>query len=85
MISLRSMRHAKKIADYYGLGPPERLPGFIEALNSKKKYILVLGKWVPFRRKKQTEETKKKISQSMKGKRNHVKVHKDISRMEETP
>lgn len=67
------MKHAKRIADYYNLGPPERLPGFIEALQSKKKYILVLGKWVPFRRKKQTEETKKKISQSMKGKRNRKK------------
>lgn len=70
MISLRSLLHAKKVAEYYGLGPPERLPGFIEALNSKKKYILVLGKWVPFRRKKQTEETKQKISQAMKGKKN---------------
>jgi hypothetical protein len=73
MISLRSMRHAKKVAEHFGLGPPEKLPGFIEALHSKKKYILVLGKWVPFRRKKQTEETKKKISQSMKGKKNRKK------------
>ena len=83
MISLRSMKHAKRIAEYYGLGPPERLPGFIEAINSKRKYILVLGKWVPFRRKKQTEETKQKISQAMKGKRNHAKVHKNISGVEE--
>ena len=73
MISLRSMRHAKRIAEHYGLGPPERLPNFIEAINSKKSYILVLGKWVPFRRKKQSEETKQKISQSMKGKRNRRK------------
>ena len=77
MISLRSLLHAKRVAEHYGLGPPERLPGFIEALNSKKKYILVLGKWVPFRRKKQSEETKQKISQSMKGKKNRKRINKD--------
>lgn len=73
MISLRSMRHAKKVAEYYGLGPPEGLPNFVEAITSKRKYILVLGRWVPYRRKKQSEETKQKISQSMKGKKNRRK------------
>lgn len=73
MISLRSMRHAKKVADYYGLGPPERLSNFVEAITSKRKYILVLGRWVPYRRKKQSEETKQKISQSMKGNKNRRK------------
>lgn len=69
------MKHAKKIAEHYGLGPPERLPNFVEALTSKRKYILVLGKWVPYRRCKQSEETKQKISQSMKGKQNRRKKH----------
>ena len=73
MISLRSMRHAKRVAEYYGLGPPERLPNFVEAITSKHKYILVLGRWVPYRRKKQSEETKQKISQSMKGNKNRRK------------
>lgn len=73
MISLRAMGHAKKVAEYYGLGPPERLPNFVEAITSKRKYILVLGRWVPYRRKKQSEETKQKISQSMKGKKNRRK------------
>lgn len=73
MISLRSRRHAKKVAEKYNLGPPERLPNYEEAITSKRKYILVLGKWVPYRRKKQSEETKQKISQSMKGNRNRKK------------
>ena len=62
------MEHAKRVAEKYNLGPPEMLPFFMEAMTSKRKYILVLGRWVPFRRKKQTEETKQKISQAMKGK-----------------
>jgi len=73
MISLRAMEHAKKVAEKYNLGPPEMLPFFMEAMTSKRKYILVLGEWRPFIRKPQSEETKKKISESMKGKRNRRK------------
>ena len=73
MISLRAMEHAKKVAEKYNLGPPEMLPFFMEAMKSKRKYILVLGRWRPFIRKPQSEETKKKISESMKGKKNRRK------------
>ena len=74
MISLRSMQHAKKIANYYGLGPPEQLQYFQIALKDANHYwTLVLGKWKPRTRKKQTEETKQKIANSMKGNQNRRK------------
>ena len=74
MITLRSMQHAKRIAEHYGLGPPEQLPYFQQAQkDTKHSWTLVLGKWKPRTRKKQTNETKQKIANSMKGNQNRRK------------
>lgn len=70
MITSRSMQHAKRIAEHYGLGPPEQLPYFQQALKDKRSWTLVLGKWRPRMRKPQSEETKQKIAESMKGNTN---------------
>ena len=66
MISEGSMKAAKR--NTYSSTPIEQLPYFMVALKDPKKYwVLRDGKWQPRRRKSPSNETKEKISNSLKG------------------
>lgn len=70
MISIRSMNNAKRLAAKDGI-IPEQAPYFVEAQRSFIPWVFSNGKWRP--RKdgwKHSEETKSKISNSMKGNQN---------------
>jgi hypothetical protein len=78
MIEERNLRAAKR--NHYLSIPIEQTKYFMEALRDRKHYWIYRdGQWQPRKRKPQSEETKAKISEAMKGNQNAKKDYSLVS------
>lgn len=78
MIGERELRAAKR--NHYLSGPIEQTKYFMEGLRDRKHYWIYRdGQWQPRKRKPQSEETKAKISEAMKGNQNARKDYSLVS------
>lgn len=78
MIDERELRAAKR--NHYLSIPIEQTKYFMEGLRDRKRHWIYRdGQWQPRKRKPQSEETKAKISEAMKGNQNAKKDYSLVS------